>query len=40
MSQIAFVHHVAGGWKALYDRNVSVVGGNPDLIYPGQRLAL
>jgi len=40
LSEIAIGHHVAGGWQALYSRNVSVVGGNPNLIYPGQRLAL
>ncbi len=40
LSGIAATHHVKGGWHALYGRNVSVVGGNPNLIYPGQRLAL
>jgi len=40
LSTIATVQHVAGGWKALYDKNLTVVGGNPNLIYPGQHLAL
>jgi hypothetical protein len=40
LSRIATAHHVVGGWKALYDKNLSVVGSNPNLIYPGQRLAL
>jgi nucleoid-associated protein YgaU len=40
LSAIAFAHHVEGGWKALYNKNLTVVGGNPNLIYPGQHLAL
>ncbi|MER6125102.1 transglycosylase family protein [Streptomyces sp. NPDC001795] len=27
-------------WQKLYERNKAVIGGNPDLIMPGQRLAL
>jgi LysM repeat protein len=40
LSDIAARHGVTGGWKALYDKNLWVVGGNPNLIFPGQRLAL
>lgn len=40
LSQIAAAHDVAGGWQALYSKNQSVVGSNPDLIFPGQKLAL
>lgn len=40
LSSIAAAHEVEGGWQRLYDRNRQVVGGNPDLILPGQRLAL
>lgn len=40
LSHIAVAHGVHGGWPALYERNRDVVGGNPDLIFPGQRLAL
>ncbi|MFC0033082.1 transglycosylase family protein [Micromonospora chaiyaphumensis] len=40
LSEIAAARHVAGGWHALYERNRSVVGGNPGLIFPGQRLRL
>lgn len=40
LSHIAVRHHVEGGWTALYERNRAVVGDNPHLIYPGQRLAL
>jgi len=38
LSTIAARQGVAGGWKALYDNNRQVVGGNPDLIMPGQQL--
>lgn len=40
LSAIADDHSVAGGWAELYDSNESVVGGDPDLILPGQRLDL
>ncbi|WP_436771944.1 transglycosylase family protein [Yinghuangia sp. YIM S09857] len=40
LSQIASAHDVAGGWQALYTKNQGVVGSNPDLIFPGQKLAL
>ncbi|MDI2131880.1 transglycosylase family protein [Yinghuangia seranimata] len=40
LSQIAADHSVHGGWQKLYESNRSVVGGNPDLIFPGQHLTL
>ncbi|MFF7995268.1 peptidoglycan DD-metalloendopeptidase family protein [Kitasatospora xanthocidica] len=40
LSKIADAKHVEGGWQALYEQNRSVVGANPNLIYPGQQLAL
>ncbi|MFF1798718.1 LysM peptidoglycan-binding domain-containing protein, partial [Kitasatospora sp. NPDC058263] len=40
LSKIADAKQVEGGWKALYDHNRSVVGANPNLIFPGQQLAL
>jgi cellulose synthase/poly-beta-1,6-N-acetylglucosamine synthase-like glycosyltransferase len=40
LSTIAARHHVSGGWRTLYNVNRSVVGGNPKLIHPGQRLRL
>ncbi|MFP8942061.1 transglycosylase family protein [Streptomyces fenghuangensis] len=40
LSGIADEHDVRGGWQALYERNRTVVGGDPDLIFPGQRLNL
>lgn len=27
-------------WKAIYEQNKDVIGGNPDLIYPGQQLVI
>ncbi|GAA1501156.1 hypothetical protein GCM10009760_63750 [Kitasatospora kazusensis] len=27
-------------WKTLYNQNAGVVGGNPDLIFPGQVLSV
>ncbi|QMU75078.1 LysM peptidoglycan-binding domain-containing protein [Streptacidiphilus sp. PB12-B1b] len=38
LSGIAAAAHLSGGWEALYQDNKSTVGGNPDLIYPGQHL--
>ncbi|MGP3982956.1 M23 family metallopeptidase [Streptomyces sp. KR80] len=37
---IARVRDVDGGWERLYEDNREVIGGDPDLILPGQRLAL
>jgi nucleoid-associated protein YgaU len=39
LSKIADRLNVAGGWQALYARNRHVVGDNPNLIFPGQRLS-
>ncbi|MFJ6151210.1 transglycosylase family protein [Micromonospora profundi] len=40
LSEIAQSHRQAGGWQALYERNRQVVGADPGLIFPGQRLSL
>ncbi|MER5935209.1 transglycosylase family protein [Streptomyces sp. NPDC002054] len=40
LSAIAQEQHVEGGWQALYETNRTTVGGNPNLIFPGQRLTL
>ena len=40
LAKIAREHSVSGGWKALYEDNKKVVGGNPDLIRPGLQLAI
>jgi murein DD-endopeptidase MepM/ murein hydrolase activator NlpD len=40
LSGIAAGERVGGGWRKLYDANRSTIGGDPDLIIPGQRLAL
>ncbi|MET7858323.1 transglycosylase family protein [Streptomyces sp. NPDC005318] len=37
---IADAHHVPGGWPALYEVNKDAVGADPNLILPGQSLAL
>ncbi|MFF9425101.1 transglycosylase family protein [Streptomyces sp. NPDC014746] len=40
LSAIAVEEHVKGGWQRLYEANRRVVGDDPDLIQPGQRLTL
>ncbi|MFH8473911.1 transglycosylase family protein [Streptomyces sp. NPDC018000] len=40
LSAIAATKHVRGGWQHLYAANRTVVGDDPDLIFPGQRLSL
>lgn len=40
LSGIAADERLRGGWRGLYDANRSTVGADPDLIVPGQRLAL
>jgi resuscitation-promoting factor RpfA len=40
LARIATVQHVNGGWQALYQNNIRAVGGNPNLIFPGERLAV
>ncbi|MDF9813607.1 transglycosylase family protein [Streptomyces sp. SPB162] len=40
LCDIAADHDLHGGWKALYGANDRIVGGNPDLIHPGQHLDL
>ncbi|MER5965074.1 transglycosylase family protein [Streptomyces sp. NPDC002057] len=40
LSKIAREERVQGGWKGLYETNRPVVGDDPDLIHPGQRLTL
>jgi LysM repeat protein len=40
LADIAGKHAVRGGWQGLYALNKRVVGGNPNLIFPGQRLAV
>jgi LysM repeat protein len=39
LSAIAARLGVSGGWNSLYQNNQSVVGGNPNLIFPGQVLS-
>lgn len=40
LSGIAARLHYQGGWQALYAKNKGVVGANPNLIIPGQKLTL
>ncbi|MEW2392545.1 transglycosylase family protein [Streptomyces venezuelae] len=40
LSGIADDRRVRGGWQQLYDTNRRVVGDDPDLITPGQRLSV
>ncbi|MFY1614965.1 transglycosylase family protein [Micromonospora sp. WMMD736] len=40
LSEIAERHPRSGGWQALYERNRQLIGADPGLIFPGQRLAL
>ncbi|MGF1429564.1 LysM peptidoglycan-binding domain-containing protein, partial [Kitasatospora sp. LaBMicrA B282] len=40
LSKIATDHNVQGGWQKLYDLNKSVLVQGPNVIHPGQHLAL
>ena len=40
LSSIANRLHLAGGWKALYNRNQKAIGDDPDVIFAGQVLVL
>ncbi|MGW6026527.1 transglycosylase family protein [Streptomyces sp. NPDC055099] len=40
LSGIADERRVSGGWRQLYEANRSTIGADPDLITPGQRLAM
>jgi resuscitation-promoting factor RpfA len=40
LSSIAAHQELNGGWAEIYAANESVIGGDPDLILPGQRLDL
>ncbi|MEV0253889.1 transglycosylase family protein [Streptomyces sp. NPDC050732] len=40
LSGIADERRVRGGWQRLYETNRRVIGGDPDLITPGQRLSV
>ena len=39
LSGIAGKHHIKGGWHTLYQLNRATIS-NPNLIFPGQRIAL
>ncbi|WP_345637530.1 LysM peptidoglycan-binding domain-containing protein [Rugosimonospora acidiphila] len=39
LSEIAQQHGIEGGWRTLYQKNEGVIGGDPNFILPGERLA-
>jgi nucleoid-associated protein YgaU len=40
LSSIASAQHVDGGWSHLYALNRTLIGGDPNLIKPGQTINL
>ncbi|MHA6764305.1 LysM peptidoglycan-binding domain-containing protein [Streptacidiphilus sp. PAMC 29251] len=40
LTGIATAHHVPGGWQSVYAANRAVVGRDPDVIQPGEKLRL
>ncbi|WP_255955818.1 M23 family metallopeptidase [Streptomyces odontomachi] len=40
LGKIAHDQHVKGGWKQIYRINHKVIGDDPNLIHPGQKLTL
>ncbi|WP_330172538.1 transglycosylase family protein [Streptomyces sp. NBC_01498] len=40
LSGIAAAQELRGGWQRLYEENRRVIGSDPDLIFPGQKLVL
>lgn len=40
LSKLAARHCGTGSWQGIYQDNRAVVGGNPNLIYPGQQLVI
>ncbi|MFJ2211645.1 transglycosylase family protein [Streptomyces sp. NPDC101062] len=40
LSGIAAEESVKGGWQRLYEENRRIIGSDPDLIFPGQKLVL
>jgi murein DD-endopeptidase MepM/ murein hydrolase activator NlpD len=40
LAKIAHDQHVSGGWKQVYRVNHKVIGHDPNLIHPGQKLTL
>ena len=39
LCSIAAEHHIAGGWREIYNRNSGMIS-DPDVIHPGQQLTL
>ncbi|GAA1122446.1 LysM domain-containing protein [Kitasatospora arboriphila] len=40
LAGIAEAQGVSGGWQALHELNRDLIGGDPDLVVPGQVLRL
>ena len=40
LSKIAAEHGVRGGWQSIYALNRTQIGGDPNLVFPGQHLRL
>ncbi|MCC5033741.1 transglycosylase family protein [Streptomyces sp. WAC 00631] len=40
LAKIAEAKGVEGGWESIYEGNREVIGGNPNLIFPGQKYSL
>jgi len=40
LSKIAAEHGVRGGWQSIYAQNRAQIGGDPNLVFPGERLKL
>ncbi|WP_030543508.1 transglycosylase family protein [Streptomyces albus] len=40
LAKIAEAEGVEGGWESIYEGNREVIGGNPNLIFPGQKYSL
>jgi hypothetical protein len=40
LSKIAAEHGVRGGWQSIYAQNRAQIGGDPNLVFPGERLRL
>lgn len=40
LTQIANAQGLGGNWQAIYNANRNLIGSNPNLIYPGQKLLI
>lgn len=40
LSELAARYEVKGGWQEIWQDNRDVLGDNPDLIFPGQKITI